>query len=127
MLHPTSRPAAGAAAGTDPGPTLDDRFAIIQRVARVGFWEMRVSDRHLQVSQEMRILFGVPPDAPAPDFGAMMACVPPDDRGRVEAELTHAMVHGIPLDLDHRVLRPDGEIRHRLRLLIDALAPVRDN
>lgn len=79
MPRPSSS-TASTAAGTAPERTLDDRLAIIQRVARVGFWEMRVSNRQLLVSQELRGLFGVPPDAPAPDLRTLLACIRPDDR-----------------------------------------------
>jgi len=115
MLHSTDR--FGAVPGAcHPGATLGDRLEIIQRVARVGFWEMRVSDRQLAVSGEMRALLGIGIDAPAPDFATLIACVHPQDRAFVDTAIADALAHATALDIEHRIVRrgADGadEVRH---------------
>lgn len=95
-----------------PRSTLGDRLDFLQRVAQVGLWEMRVRDRRLFVSDELRALFGICADAPAPDFATLFARVHPDDQQTVEAEVASALRYGTPLDLEHRVVWPDGTLRH---------------
>jgi len=95
-----------------PRSTLDDRLDFLQRVAQVGLWEMRVRDRRLFVSDELRVLFGICADAPPPDFATLFARVHPDDQQTVETEVANALQYGTPLDLEHRVVWPDGELRH---------------
>ena len=106
MPPPTTRPALA------PRSTLGDRFDFLQRVAQVGLWEMRVRDRRLYVSDEMRTLFGICADAPDPDFATLFTRVHPDDQHSVEAQIAHALQYGTPLDMEHRVVWPDGAVRH---------------
>jgi len=110
MSVPASSPSTLRA--LEPGSTLEDRLDILQRMARVGLWEMRVSDRRLFVSGEIRALFGIRGDAPDPDFATLFACVHPDDRDQVETDVANALQHGTPLDIEHRVLRAGGAVRH---------------
>ena len=105
-------PNTSSTSASVPPSTLGDRLDFLQRVAQVGLWEMRVRDRRLYVSDELRALFGLCADAPDPDFATMFARVHPDDQQTVEAEVTHALRHGTPLDLEHRVVWPDGQVRH---------------
>ncbi len=102
----------GSALALAPRSTLGDRLDFLQRVAQVGLWEMRVRDRRLFVSDELRTLFGIGPDTLAPDFATLFARVHPDDQQTVEAEFANALHYGTPLDLEHRVVWPDGEVRH---------------
>ena len=92
--------------------SLGERLDMIQRVAHVGFWEMRVSDRRLVVSGEMRSLFGLDLADPEPDFDTLLACVHPDDQEYVLAELGDALQHSSVLDVEHRIVHPSGEVRH---------------
>ena len=105
-------PKSGSALAHVPHSTLGDRLEFLQRVAQVGLWEMRVRDRRLFVSDELRALFGICTDAPDPDFATLFARVHPDDQQTVEAEVANALHYGTPLDLEHRVVWPDGEVRH---------------
>lgn len=109
-----SLPASGLAVSRTsvPSSTLAERLAVIQRVAQVGLWEMRVSDRRMFVSDETRALFGIALDAPAPDFDTLLACVHPDDLDYVEQEIAHALEHGTALDLTHRLVCDHGTVRH---------------
>ena len=42
---------------------------------------------------------------------AFYACLHPDDRDAVRAASRAAVANGVPYDIEHRVLRPDGTIR----------------
>ena len=117
MPAPADRAVANASAAATPvanapGATLGERLEIIQHVARVGFWEMRADDRQVAVSEELRALFGIAPDAPPPDLETLMACMHPDDRPQVDAAVAHALQHGTPLEIDYRVLPRGGGCRH---------------
>ncbi|MDY0976535.1 EAL domain-containing protein [Massilia sp. CFBP9012] len=105
-------PKTSSALAPVPRATLGDRLDFLQRVAQVGLWEMRVRDRRLFVSDELRALFGICADAADPDFATLFARVHPDDQHTVEAEVANALRYGTPLDLEHRVVWPDGEVRH---------------
>ena len=103
---------AQAAAGASAAVTPEERLDIIQRVARVGFWQMRASDRRVAVSAELRALYGIDAAAPEPDFDTLLMRVHPDDRAQVDARLAAAVRGSRVFDMEYRVLAHDGATRY---------------
>src|SRR5690606_30994209 len=62
-------------------------------------------------SDEIFSLFGLPIDAFGASYSAFLERVHPDDRARVEEAVRLAVEEGADYALDHRIVRPDGEIR----------------
>lgn len=86
--------------------------AAAQRLAAVGSWRWELgSDRQRWSDETFRIL-GFSPRSFAPTLDVFLTCVHPDDRAAAEAALRQAAAGRRPYALDHRVVRPDGTVRH---------------
>lgn len=86
------------------------RLAEAQAVAHLGSWEWDVSSRTLWWSRETYRIFGLPLSF-EPSYESFLQCVSAEDRQSV-AEAIHVCLDGrLPFDVEHRILRPDGEER----------------
>ncbi len=85
------------------------RLAAAQRIAEVGDWDCDIAKGTLHWSEQVCRIFGREP-AP-PTHAEFFAAVHPDDRALVEAELRRAVEIDAPYELEHRIIRPDGEQR----------------
>ncbi|WP_334190046.1 PAS domain S-box protein, partial [Noviherbaspirillum sp.] len=83
-----------------------------QHVAGVGSWELGLEDDMLYWSDETYQIFGIVPGSFQPDFKTFMALVHPEDREKVMTAQQHAIQDTSHLNVEHRIIRPDGEIRH---------------
>jgi two-component system cell cycle sensor histidine kinase/response regulator CckA len=83
-----------------------------QEVAHIGSWvvELDGSDR-LGWSAEAHRIFGVPLGRFEGTAEAFYASVHPDDREAVKAATRAARADGVPYDIEHRIVRPDGTVR----------------
>ena len=83
-----------------------------QEVAHIGSWiaELDGSNR-IGWSAESHRIFGVPPGKFEGTVDAFYACLHQDDRDAVRAASRAAVEGGVPYDIEHRVLRPDGTVR----------------
>lgn len=80
-----------------------------QRLGRLGsFVHDRQEDRH-EWSEELFRMYGLGSDADL--SGGLWKYDHPDDAERVRAEVLRARENRTPYDVDHRIVRPDGEIR----------------
>jgi PAS domain S-box-containing protein len=82
-----------------------------QRLARLGSWELALPSGALQWSDEIYRIFGLAPDEFGATYEAFLAAVHPDDRERVEQGQRRILEEGGVLNLDHRIVRPDGSVR----------------
>ena len=100
-----------------------------QRIARMGSWELRIDDSRATWSDEVCRIFGVVSSDFTGSFESFLSLVHPEDRAAVLAAHRQALASGTPLDCQHRIVRPSGEIRHvreRAELLpADATGPQR--
>ena len=90
------------------------RLTEAEKIGQMGSWEWdRIADR-VEWSEQLCRLFGVSREELGASFGAYLALVHPDDRLRVKAEMerTHASWSFEPSE--HRLVRPDGDVRHVL-------------
>nr|QQZ52100.1 PAS domain-containing protein [Phenylobacterium glaciei] len=62
------------------------------------------------VTPDLPDLRSVPSDF-APSYPNFLACVHPDDRQMLETALQRAIEGVEPYDIDHRIVRPSGEVR----------------
>jgi PAS domain S-box-containing protein len=100
------------------------RLAEAERVARLGSWEWDVPANRLTCSEGLLAIYGIGPE----DFDghydpSNTQYVHPDDRERVEAEMRDAIATGALVDLEYRIIRPDGHIRRlhsRAELTVDS-------
>ncbi len=86
-------------------------LAEAQRIAHIGSWECNIKTGQLSWSDEVYRIFGLE----RPDFGGTYEdfCkrVHPEDRGRVARVLEEAQRRYKGYSIEHRIVRPHGEVR----------------
>ena len=82
-----------------------------QKLARIGNWTADMVSGRLTWSDEIYRIFGHEPGSFLPSVEAFHAAVHPDDRIRVYESEVKAQQTGRH-DVVHRIVRPDGAIRH---------------
>ncbi len=86
-------------------------LAEAQRLAHLGGWEWDVRTDEISWSDEVYRIYGFAPHEVVPGFERFMEIVHPDDRELVRKTIDEALDGSGPYDVEHRVLRPDGEVR----------------
>lgn len=100
------------------------RLAEAERLARLGSWEWDLTTNRMRCSEGLFRIYGIR----AEDFDGKYEpsgskYVHPGDRDLVEAEMREAVESGAPVDLEFRIIRPDGRVRRlhsRAELVADA-------
>jgi PAS domain S-box-containing protein len=88
------------------------RLAEAQRSAHIGSWELEARTRRLHWSDEVFRIFGLQPsDTGQAAFTEFWGRVHPEDRAELGCAFDAALVGGSPIDVDHRIIRPDGSER----------------
>ncbi|HJV76253.1 MAG TPA: EAL domain-containing protein [Noviherbaspirillum sp.] len=83
-----------------------------QRIARIGSWKMHMPTRSLTCSAEIYRIFGLQKENKTEEFSAFMSSVHRDDRQHLENALQGVLKGEQSLDIEHRIVRPGGEIRY---------------
>ncbi len=86
-------------------------LARAQRIAHLGSWEVVLATNALSWSDEIYRIFGIDRDRFGATYEAFLACVHPEDRDAMHAAHIQARTGEGKLDLEHRIIRPDGTIR----------------
>src|ERR1700739_80684 len=82
-----------------------------QRVAHVGYWVWDLETNRVIWSEETYRIFGLTPQVGSMDIAIVGEMFHPDDREVVFRTAEEAIRSGTRADCEHRVVRPDGEIR----------------
>jgi diguanylate cyclase len=90
----------------------DRRFDVLAGLdaGRVGYWELTLPQRRLNISPRGREILGVSADAPF-GYEQWTAAIHPDDRARRDTELAEALAAHVDYDAEYRLVREDGEVR----------------
>jgi diguanylate cyclase (GGDEF)-like protein/PAS domain S-box-containing protein len=83
-----------------------------QRIAEIGSWEFDPQSERIAWSDEIYRIFGISRENFSESYEAFKALVHPDDRSRLLDAVQLALQGKQPLDLEHRIRRPDGEERY---------------
>lgn len=83
-----------------------------QLIAEVGSWELDVRTDRLTLSEEIYRIFGISQKYETEYFEAFLSFVHPEDRARVIKAKECALDGTCPFDIAHRIVRPNGVIRH---------------
>ena len=86
-------------------------LAEAQRIAHMGSWIHDPADDRLTCSDEVHRIFGRDAAGFAPDLGALLEWIHPDDRDAVAAAMAAVADRGGAHRWEHRVVRPGGEVR----------------
>ena len=87
------------------------RLAEAQRLAHLGGWEWDVRTGEISWSDEVYRIYGLAPQEFVPSFERFMRIVHPDDRERLSEVINEALAGHKPYDVEHRIVRPNGEVR----------------
>jgi PAS domain S-box-containing protein len=82
-----------------------------QRVANVGYWVWNLPTNHLIWSDETYRIFGLSPQEGLIDLDKVREMIHPDDREMVFRTAEEAVRSGARADCEHRLFRPNGEMR----------------
>src|SRR6202035_3474990 len=82
-----------------------------QRVAHLGYWVWDLGTNQVIWSEETYRIFGLSPRAGSFDVAKVGEMIHPDDREAVFRIADEAIRSGTRADCEHRLIRPDGEMR----------------
>ena len=86
-------------------------LADVQRLADIGYWEWDVRTDRVTWSEELYRIFGVEADGFEATYRTYVQLLHPDDRDLVEDTVRRACGTGQDYSMEHRIVRPDGEVR----------------
>jgi PAS domain S-box-containing protein len=100
------------------------RLAEAEQLARLGSWDWDIASGTMSCSDGLFEIYGIS----AEDFDETYEVgsskyVHPDDRAFVGEEMRQALETGAPVDLEYRIIRPDGRVRRlhsRAELIADS-------
>jgi PAS domain S-box-containing protein len=87
------------------------RLAEAERIARMGSWEWDIPSHHLTCSEGLYEIYGISPEEFDGHYEGGSQYVHPDDRKLVEQQMREAVESGVAVDLEYRIIRPDGRVR----------------
>jgi PAS domain S-box-containing protein len=90
----------------------ESNLAEAQRLTHTGSWTHDGSSEALFVSPELLRIFGRDPDSETLALEVFRGSVHPEDRPFVEDAGRNAKSKGIDYEVDHRIVLPDGSIKH---------------
>jgi len=86
--------------------------ATAQSMARVGYWEVNATSGMLLWSSELFAMHGLSGRSGKITHDEAVELVHPDDRAYTILDAETIQGKALPISLEYRILRPDGEIRH---------------
>ena len=93
----------------------EERLNEAQRVAHLGSWEWEVGSDSVFWSDEMYRIFGRDPQRFVPTRESYMQCLHPDDRERMQRDITESLRTGYSKVDTYRIVLPKGELRYIYR------------
>lgn len=87
-------------------------LARTEAVAHVGSWEWEIENDKVTWSEELFRIFGLEPMKEAPSFNEHQAFYVPEDRVRLIEAVEECLRNNVPYDLEVRIKRTDGQLRH---------------
>jgi len=87
------------------------RLEEAQRVAHVGHYEWNIIENKVTWSDELYRIYGLPPQKDPIDAAMVLEMIHPQDRDYVSREAEETIRRGIHSKAEHRIVRPDGEVR----------------
>ena len=89
-----------------------DLLGLSERLAKVGYWVWDPASDDTVWSPETYRIHGFDPAGPAPPLDGVLALYQADDAAALAACVERAVTMGESYDLEARIIRSDGEIRH---------------
>jgi len=90
----------------------EERLRVAERLAHAGAWEWDLTRGEAIWSDEQFRIFGLEPSVLPPGYDVVLHMIHPEDRERVERDARDALAATRLFEVECRIVRPDGEIRH---------------
>jgi PAS domain S-box-containing protein len=90
--------------------TSEARLMEAQRLAKIGSWERDIAGDDIHWSDEMLRIFGLSGNPPS-TLRAFLKYVHPKDREKILEVDNQVRSSNVPIDLEYRIVRADGEAR----------------
>lgn len=87
----------------------EDKLKIAIAGADLGTWDFDLINQTIDASPRLKQMFGLSV-ASGSGFENFMGAVHPDDRERLRAELNRTIETGVPYEIEHRLVWPDGSV-----------------
>jgi PAS domain S-box-containing protein len=87
------------------------RLEQAQRLVHMGYYEWNLITGRVTWSAELYRIYGLSPQDGPIDMALVSDMIHPEDRERVFRESDQAIRSGVPAAAEHRIIRPDGEVR----------------
>ena len=85
-------------------------LARAQRIAHLGSYSWNIQTNEIFWSEELKLITGL--TAERPSFGLTNSMIHPDDFAQFSEAERLALEEDHPFDIEYRIIRPDGMIRH---------------
>jgi two-component system cell cycle sensor histidine kinase/response regulator CckA len=98
-----------------PQPGLSKREALLieaERVAHLGSWTWNLQTGEIVWSDELYRILGLGIQAVEPSSDRFFAAIHHEDRARVGEHTQRSLESGVAEPIEHRIVRPSGEVRH---------------
>ncbi len=90
----------------------ESSLAEVQRIARLGSWELDLVNNKLNWSDEVFRIFNLDPAQFGATYEAFLELVYADDRASVDKAYRDSVANHIPYDITHRLLLHDGSLKY---------------
>jgi PAS domain S-box-containing protein len=90
----------------------EQRLKEAERLAHTGAWEWNLTTNEAIWSDEQFRIFGLEPAESPPPYDAFLPLISPEDRPRVVQVIADMLAGPGPFEVECRIVRPHGEIRH---------------
>lgn len=91
---------------------LNQKLETAQKLAKLGYWELNLQTNELFWTHEVYSIWGRHPSNFQPSFQQFLETLHPDDRDEFLKERNSVLTGQESLDIEHRILLPDGSIRY---------------
>ncbi|MBF0245563.1 MAG: PAS domain S-box protein, partial [Planctomycetes bacterium] len=92
----------------------ESQLQAAQRMAKIGNWELNLTDNTLTWSEEVFRIFEIEQSRFGATYEAFLNAIHPEDRASVNEAYTESLRTRTPYKIDHRLLMKDGRIKHVL-------------
>jgi len=89
----------------------EELLKMTEKIAHVGSWIFDRKTSGFIWSDEVYKIFGLKPNQTVPDYKLLLSYIPEDDRDEFNNSFRLAVKNGHPLEMTHKIKRPDGSIR----------------
>ncbi len=90
----------------------EETYARAEAITHIGSWDWDILGGGLRWTDEVYRIFGLTPQSCTASYMAFLDAIHPDDRQKVIDAVNASVADAnVPYSVEHRVVRPDGEVR----------------